>query len=117
MFARHARLAEMVRQAMMGLGLKLFAKSPVNSLTAVCAPEGIDGQKIYKLLQQKYNMTIAGGQDAAKGKIFRIAHLGYFDELDMIQVIGAVELTLAELGYKFSMGSGVGAAMESLRTS
>ena len=115
LFARHARLAEATRQGMKGLGLKLFTKSPVNSLTAVCAPEGIDGQKIYKILQQKYNMTIAGGQDAAKGKIFRIAHLGYFDDLDMITVIGAVELTLAELGHRFELGSGVGAAMKVLK--
>jgi aspartate aminotransferase-like enzyme len=86
----------------------------VNSLTAVYAPEGVDGQKIYKILQQKYNMTIAGGQDAAKGKVFRIAHLGYFDDLDIITVVGVIELVLTELGHKFELGSGVGAAMKVL---
>ncbi len=115
-FARHARLAEATRQAMKALGLKLYAKSPVNSLTAVCVPEGVDGQKITKLLEQKHKMTIAGGQDAAKGKIFRIAHLGYFDDLDMVTVIAAVELTLAELGYSFPLGSGVGAALKVLQS-
>ncbi len=115
LFARHARLAGATRDAMKALGLKLFSKSPVNSLTAVCAPEGIDGQKVFKILQTKYNLTIAGGQDAAKGKIFRIAHLGYFDDLDMITVVGAVELVLAELGHKFELGSGVGACLKTLR--
>jgi aspartate aminotransferase-like enzyme len=115
LFARHARLAEATRQGMKALGLKLYSKSPVNSLTAVCTPEGIDAQKVFKILQTKHNMTIAGGQDAAKGKIFRIAHLGEFDDLDMVTVIAAVELALAELGHKFEMGVGVGAAMKVLK--
>lgn len=116
LFARHTRLAEATRAGMKALGLKLFAeKSPVNSLTAVRTPEGMDAQKVYKILQDKYNMTIAGGQDAAKGKIFRIAHLGWFDDLDMVTVISAVELALAELGHKFEMGSGVGAALKILK--
>ena len=115
LFARHARLAEAVRSAMRAIGLKLYSSSPVNSLTAVRTPEGIDAQKVFKILQTKHNMTIAGGQDAAKGKIFRIAHLGYFDDLDMVTVVGAVELALAELGHKFELGSGVGAALKVLR--
>ena len=116
LFDRHARLARATREGMKALGLKLFAeKSPVNSLTAVCTPEGMDAQKVYKILQDKYNMTIAGGQDAAKGKIFRIAHLGWFDDLDMVTVISAVELALAELGHKFELGKGVGAALKVLK--
>jgi len=115
LFARHARLAEATRQAMKALGLELYSKSPVNSLTAVKTPEGIDAQKVFKILQSKYNMTIAGGQDAAKGKIFRLAHLGYYDDLDVVTVVGAVEWALAELGHKFTMGAGVGAAMKVLR--
>jgi aspartate aminotransferase-like enzyme len=117
LFARHARLAEATRQAMKALGLKLYSNSPVNSLTAVCTPEGpnrMDAQKVFKILQTKYNMTIAGGQDAAKGKIFRIAHLGYYDDLDVVTVVAAVEWALAELGHKFTMGAGVGAAMKVL---
>ena len=115
LFARHALLARSMREGMKALGLKLYAQSPVNSLTSVMSPEGIDAQKIYKILQDKYNLTIAGGQDAAKGKIFRIAHLGYFDSLDMVTVIAAIEWALAELGHKFEMGVGVGAAMKVLR--
>ncbi len=114
LFGRHARLAEATRQAMTALGLKLYSSSPVNSLTAVCAPGGIDAQKIFKILQTKYNMTIAGGQDASKGKIFRIAHLGYYDDLDVVTVVAAVEGALSQLGHKFELGQGVGAAMRSL---
>lgn len=115
LFSRHARLAEATRQAMLALGLKLYSNSPVNSLTAACTPEGIDAQKVFKILQSKCNMTIAGGQDAAKGKIFRIAHLGYYDDLDVVTVVAAVEWALAELGHKFTTGAGVGAAMKVLR--
>jgi len=115
LFARHARLAEATRQGMLALGLQLYSSSPVNSLTAVKTPEGIDAQKVFKILQTKYNMTIAGGQDAAKGKIFRLAHLGYYDDLDVVTVVAAVEWALAELGHKFTMGAGVGAAMKTLR--
>ncbi|MDO8644799.1 MAG: alanine--glyoxylate aminotransferase family protein, partial [bacterium] len=117
MFARHARLAAGTRAGMEGLGLKIFAKVPGNSLTAVCAPEGIDGEEIYKTLQKKYNMTIAGGQDAVKGKIFRIAHLGFFDDLDVVTAVAAVEWTLKDLGYRFEFGQGVSKAMEVLRQS
>lgn len=115
LFARHARLAEATRQAMKALGLELYSSSPVNSLTAVKTPEGIDAQKVFKILQTKHNMTIAGGQDAAKGKIFRLAHLGYYDDLDVVTVVAAVEWALAELGHKFTMGAGVGAAMKVLK--
>lgn len=117
LFNRHARLAKAMRAAMQALGLKLYAeKSPVNSLTAVMTPEGVDGQKVYKTLSEKYNMTIAGGQDQAKGKIFRIAHLGYFDDLDVVLAVAAVEWALADQGYRVEFGKGVAAAMEVLRS-
>ncbi|MBI2082938.1 MAG: alanine--glyoxylate aminotransferase family protein [Deltaproteobacteria bacterium] len=117
LFGRHERMARATREGMKGLGLKLYAESPANSLTAVCSPDGMDAQKIVKHLQEKYNLTIAGGQDDAKGKIFRIAHLGYYDELDVVSVLAALEWTLTDLGYKFPMGSGVAAAMQALRNS
>lgn len=116
LFARHERLAKATRAGIQAMGLKLFAESsPVNSLTAAACPDGIDGQKVTKILQEKYNLTIAGGQDAAKGKIFRIAHLGNYDDLDMITVLAAVEWTLTDLGHKFELGSGVRAAMKVLK--
>jgi serine---pyruvate transaminase len=113
--ARHARLARATRAAMTALGLRLYAPQAYSdAVTAVVAPPGIDGQKVVKVLREKHNLTIAGGQDQAKGRIFRLAHMGYFDQSDIIAGIAAVELTLLELGYKFELGAGVKAALEVL---
>lgn len=114
-FARHARLAEATRRAFKGMGLELFPKeSPSNSVTAVMAPEGIDGQAIYKNLREKYGVTAAGGQDKLKGKVFRIAHLGYAGVFDVITAVSAVEMTLKGMGHPVKLGSGVAAAEEIL---
>lgn len=115
-FARHERLANATREAMKALGLGLYAKeSPSNAVTAVEAPEGVDGQKIYKTLRESYGVTAAGGQDKAKGKIFRIAHLGYADTFDVIVAVAAVEMALKDLGYDVPLGKGVARAQELLR--
>jgi len=112
-FARHAKLAKATREAMLALGLRLYAPQAYsNALTAAVAPAGVDGQKVVKILRDKHNLTIAGGQDQAKGKIFRIAHMGYVDKSDIIMAVAAVEMTLKELGYAVEMGQGVRAAME-----
>jgi len=114
-FARTDRMARAVREAMKALGLQLFAPdSPSNAVTAVIAPAGVDGQKVVKVLREKHNITIAGGQDQAKGKIFRIAHFGYMDSFDIVTVVSAVEITLKELGYAVELGKGVKAALEVL---
>jgi aspartate aminotransferase-like enzyme len=111
--ARHARLAKATRSAMTAMGLRLYAPGArSDAVTAVLAPGGIDGQKVVKILREKHSLTIAGGQDRAKGKIFRLAHMGYVDPSDIIAGIAAVELTLRELGYKFELGAGVKAAMD-----
>ncbi len=108
-------LARATRAGADVLGLKTFAKTPSPAVTALCAPEGIDGQKIYKTLWQKYGVTGAGGQDQLKGKIFRIATLGFADKYDVITAIAAVEFALRDLGYNFQMGAGVAKATESLK--
>jgi aspartate aminotransferase-like enzyme len=114
-FARHAKLAKATREAMLALGLQLYAPQAYsNAVTAVVAPPGVDGQKVVKILRDKHNLTIAGGQDQAKGKIFRIAHLGYVDQFDIILAVAAVEMTLKELGYAVEIGKGVRAAMQVL---
>jgi len=114
-FARHARLARATREAMLALGLKLYAPQAYSdAVTAVVAPPGVDGQKVVKILRDRHNLTIAGGQDQAKGKIFRIAHMGYVDKFDVIMAVAAVEMTLKELGYALETGKGVRAAMEVL---
>ncbi|RMD57854.1 MAG: alanine--glyoxylate aminotransferase family protein [Nitrospirae bacterium] len=112
-FKRHAMLARATREAMRAIGLELFAKeSPSNSLTAVEAPEGFDGQEIYKRLRVDYGVTTAGGQDKVRGKIFRIAHLGYADVFDIIIAVSAVEMVLRDMGYPVKLGSGVAKAEE-----
>jgi len=114
-FARTERMARATREAMKALGLQLFAPdSPSDAVTAVIAPADIDGQKVVKVLREKHNITIAGGQDQAKGRIFRIAHFGYMDTYDIVTVISAVEMTLRELGHPVELGKGVKAALKVL---
>ncbi|MEK7712988.1 MAG: alanine--glyoxylate aminotransferase family protein [Nitrospirota bacterium] len=114
-FKRHERLANATRAAVKALGLELYPKeSPSNSVTAVCAPAGIDGQAIYKNLREKYGITAAGGQDHVKGKIFRIAHLGYADTFDVITAIAGLEMVLKGMGHPVKLGAGVAAAEELL---
>lgn len=108
MFARHEKLAGSIRAAARAIGLKLYApEAPANSVTAIVAPEGVNSSKLVKGLRDRFNMTIADGQDEAKGKIFRIGHLGYYDLLDMVAAWAAVERQLFDLGYKFELGKGV----------
>lgn len=113
-FARHERLARATRAGVTALGLELFAERPSPAVTAVKAPQGIDGGAIVRTLRNKHGITIAGGQSHLKGKIFRIAHLGYADTYDVITVMGALEFTLSELGYPGKLGAGVQAAEETL---
>jgi len=114
-YRRTDLLAGATREGAKALGLSIFAKSPSPAVTAIVAPEGIDGQAIYKTLWQKYGVTGAGGQDQLKGKIFRIATLGYADKYDVITAVAALEFTLRDLGYKFEMGKGVAAATDFLK--
>jgi len=112
---RHDKLARATRAGALALVLKLFPKeSPSNALTAIEAPAGVDGQAIYKNLREKYGITGAGGQDKLKGKIFRIAHLGYADTFDAITAIAGIEMVLKGLGHPVKLGTGVGAAQEIL---
>jgi len=115
MFLRQGRLAQAMREGLKAAGLSLFPKrSPSDALTAVCAPEGIDGQAVYKNLRMQYGMTAAGGQDHLKGKIFRLSHMGYADTFDVIAAVAATEMVLKGLGHPVKLGSGVGRAQEIL---
>ncbi len=106
-------LAEAAREAAKALGLKLFAAcSPANALTAICAPEGTDSGSIVKELRVRFGAIVANGQGSMKGKIFRLAHLGYYDVADLFAVLAALEIVLLKLGHKLELGSGVRAAEE-----
>jgi aspartate aminotransferase-like enzyme len=109
-WSRHARLARATRAAAGGLGLELFASAPTNAVTAIRVPSGIDGTAVVRQLRTRYGITIAGGQEHLKGKIVRIAHIGYFSEFDIITAISGLEMTLSDLGYRIRPGSGVAAA-------
>lgn len=110
--ARHSRLAQATRGAMNALGLELFSQYPSNTVTPVKVPVGVDGEKLVKNIRSKYGISIAGGQEEMKGKIFRIACLGYVNEFDLIAGISAIERELSEQGYKVELGKGVQAAQE-----
>jgi aspartate aminotransferase-like enzyme len=110
--ARHSRLAEATRRGCEALGMKLFAppEGRGSAVTPVWVPEGVDGKKLVKIMKDTYGVTIAGGQDDYAGRIFRVGHLGYFGDFDIIITLAALEMTLAELGYEFERGSGIKAA-------
>ncbi len=103
--------AEMTRAGAKALGLELYASSPAAALTAICAPEGIDSGKIVKEFRESFDAVVANGQGEMKGKIFRIAHIGYYDYLDTIGILGALEHVLARVtGNSVAYGAAVRAA-------
>jgi aspartate aminotransferase-like enzyme len=85
-------------------------------LTAIKVPAGLDGSKILSTAKSRYGAIISGGQDELKGKIIRFSHLGFVSPFMLIEGLAALEFALADEGHKFSMGSGVTAAMNSLRS-
>jgi aspartate aminotransferase-like enzyme len=101
-------IAEMTRQAMVAMKLVLFSDSPGAAATAVLAPEGTDSGIVVKELKTRFAAIITNGQGEMKGKIFRIAHLGYFDYMDTIALIGAIEQvvvkSMPQLGVNFGDG-------------
>jgi len=111
--ARHARLANATRVGVQALGLELFAlAAPSNALTAVKVPENIDGLQFVKKIRDEIGITIAGGQAQVKGKIFRVAHLGYSVTYDVLIALSGIETVLKELGYDFKAGSSLQAAQQ-----
>ncbi len=113
LIANAAMLAEATREAAKALKLKPFAEaSPANAVTAICAPDGLDSGAIIKELRSRFGAIVANGQGTMKGKIFRIAHLGYFDAIDLFAIVAALEIALSSVGHKAELGTGVRAAQE-----
>jgi len=111
----HKRLSEATKSAIKAMGLNLFTKEGLSeAITVVEVPPGIDGKEIVRLLKEEYGIMIAGGQGRLKGKIFRISHMGYVDENDIIVVISALEAVLNKLGYHVKKGVGIKAAQDIL---
>jgi aspartate aminotransferase-like enzyme len=96
------------------LGLELFASSsPAGALTAVAAPPGADSTTICKRLRDQFGAVVANGQAEMKGQLFRIAHIGYYDYLDTIGILGALEHVLARCtGKAVDYGAALRAAQE-----
>ncbi len=106
-WSKYARLAHSTREGAKAVGLELFAETPSNALTAIKIPENIDGVAFVNCLREKYNITVAGGQAQLKGNIFRVAHMGYYDHLDMVAFASAMELALKDHGWEFELGRAV----------
>ncbi len=114
-FKRHRKLAEATRAAVSALGLEPFSPTAASdAVTAAKIPAGIDGEKLVKIMRDEYGITIAGGQGEMKGKLVRIAHMGYISEFDIILGIACLEKVLKRMGYNFELGAGVKAAQEAL---
>jgi len=106
-------LAEATRAGVTAMGLKLFAPdAPCDALTAVCAPEGLDSGAIIRQVHSRFGLALANGQGNMKGRLFRIAHLGYFDFAETLGLLGALELALEELKAPVTLGAGVRAAQQ-----
>jgi len=115
-FNRHKKLAHATKEAMKALGLTLYAPTAASdAITSVNAPEGVDSEKLVKIMRDDYGISIAEGQAQLKGKIFRIAHMGFIREKDLIVGIKTLEKVLSQLGYKFQNGIGVKAFKKNLR--
>jgi aspartate aminotransferase-like enzyme len=97
-FARHAQLAAACRAGILAMDCKLWAQVPAAGLTAFIPPRGVDAAWVVARLQAGYNLTVSGGQDAARGRIVRLGHMGHVDALDVLTVLAALGCVFAEAG-------------------
>jgi aspartate aminotransferase-like enzyme len=109
---RHRRLSRAVKEGVRALGLDLFGEGLEDNwtVTAIRAPEGIDADTISDRIRADFGCVLAPGQGPLKGRVFRIGHLGYYSELDIIRGLAALEMTLERLGYPVKRGAAVAAA-------
>jgi aspartate aminotransferase-like enzyme len=111
---RHRRMSEACQAGVVALGLELFSSRPAEGLTAFCVPGGLKDAQIRAKLSERFGISTVGGQDKLKGKIIRIGHMGYTDEIDVIGTLAALEMVLAELGFDVEPGRAVTAAQQVL---
>jgi aspartate aminotransferase-like enzyme len=109
--ANAAILAAMTRAAASALGVPLLApRDHGDALTALLPPQGLEAPALVKGLKAEFGSTVAGGQGRLKGRILRIAHLGYYDATDLLGLLGSLEIVLRRLGHRFELGCGAAAA-------
>lgn len=111
---RTARLARATRAAAEAMNLRVFAKDPTDSLTAILLPDGFDEPAFRRRLRDEHGIVVAGGQDQLKGRVFRISHMGYVDDADTLAALGAIELVLTAMGHRFTPGAGLSSALRML---
>ena len=113
---RHANYRKMVRSSLKAMGLQLFTddKFASSTVTSVRAPETIGANRIRKYMLEEFNVILAGGQQSLDDVIFRLGHLGYVRELDLVSVLAALEITLLKFGHDVELGAGVKKAQELL---
>ena len=117
-FARHKKHALALRSAIRAIGLKLFVEDDNKvsySITSILPPEGVSVPDIRSGLKNDYDIVVANGQNDLKDKIFRMGTLGFVSDRDVLTAIASLEAVLYKLGYKFELGSGVKAAIESMK--
>jgi serine---pyruvate transaminase len=111
-WARHKKLARATRAGMEALGLKLFAVSPCAVLTSASLPSSVDGNKLVDWCRDELGVSVAGGQEQLKGKIVRLAHMGYMDQFDILIGLTALETALKKFGVAVPTGKASHAATE-----
>ena len=116
-FDRHAKLAAALRAGVRSMGLKLFVEDDSiasNAITSIYPPDGVTVPEIRKTLNKDFDIVVANGQNQLQDKIFRMGHLGFVSERDLITAIGSLEMALAKFGYKYSKGEAITTAVKSL---
>ena len=106
-----AVMARATRAGLRSLGCTLLSTSPANAATAAFPPPGVQAPDLIQVLEERFGVKIAGGQGSLKGRIFRIAHLGYFDFLDVVSILEALEIVIAQLSGRKRDGSGLRATL------
>ncbi|MER3414859.1 MAG: serine--glyoxylate aminotransferase [Gemmataceae bacterium] len=106
----HGRLARAARAGVQALGLKLFADPPADGLTVASVPDQLDGQELLRRLEKDHGIKLAGGQDQLRGKIVRLAHMGYMDFFDILAALAGLEMTLLSMGWRVELGASLTAA-------
>lgn len=116
-FNRHAKLAVGLRAAVRSMGLKLFVEDDSiasNAITSILPPDGITVPDIRKTLNKDFDIVVANGQNQLQDKIFRMGHLGFVSERDLITAVGSLEMALVKLGHKSPKGEATTAAIKAL---
>jgi aspartate aminotransferase-like enzyme len=117
LWQRFKKMAYATQQAGMALGLKIFSQNPSCSVTAIVSPGGVKSKDIVKRMRKEYGVSIAAGQGELEEKIFRIAHMGWINESDLIMCFSLLEKTLRDVGYtNFKLGVSVAKLQEVLYT-